>query len=414
MNILLVTPEFAPKIGGIGRSAQRLAREFAEAGHPTTVLTFDRTGDLTQPPYTRKADLHPPNGSLLRVGPIAPKHSGLTPEIKATLKRQFIVEALHVLSNSPTPEIVLSLGLIDAGFVGLCIATGLRVPHVVSARGADVGTELFQIEKLRTAEWVIGRSAATTFVNKYLHDLAAIVFGPSSRHMVISNAVYDPGAAATTDRQLLRAATRETLGIPHDAKVIGWVGTFRPKKGMPYLDTAFRRLAESDDNVHLLIVGGPRTVEERGQCPILDEAGPLRERVHCVGMLYETEELYAHYAVMDVFAYPSIDDGLSNAVLEAMVFGLPVVLTDIFADVAAHGRTALIIPRFDSFALADAIKSVLDDPQLANTLATHARHSALQEFAPVRERDSYLALFHHLLFGSLAVPIRTSQVQAPV
>lgn len=397
MNILLVTPEFAPKVGGIGRSALRLGRSFAIAGHATTILTYDRNPDFLVAPYTKIEYLKETNIVVFRVGPIASKQAGVDISVKATLKRQFIAQSLLSIRNGPLPDIVLSMGLIDAGFVGLCIAQSIECPHVVSVRGADVGTEIFQGEKFSLAQWTIFRSSAVTFVNQHLFDIAQSVFGRLTTYFIIKNGVTDVRTATSGKLEQQRIKVRESLGIPPKSTVLGWTGTFRQKKGIQFLDEAFRGLIDNNRDIYLLIVGGPRNAVERAMCSSLEDSGEAGRRVRCVGLLEEPTEVYPYYAAMDIFVYPSIDDGMSNSVLEAMTFGLPVVTTDIFSDVATNDETALLVPRFNSKALSTAICALLDRPELQISLGNRARELTLKNFTSERERDSYFSLFHKLL-----------------
>jgi glycosyltransferase involved in cell wall biosynthesis len=389
MNILLVTPEFAPKIGGMARSADRLGTNFAFAGHATTIVTYDRTDDVLKVPYTHAECAEIPGLSVLRVGPIASRHTGVPNDMKAFLKRQFFEEALRALGDYSPPDVVLSLGLVDAGFLGLCMANALGCPHVVSARGADVGTELFKGDR-----FALG--AAVTFVNRYLLDVASSVFGRSSKFQIIRNGVPELGAATEDERTVQGAVVRRSLEIPADAHVVGWTGTFRHKKGLKYLSEAFRALARERPNIYLLVVGGPRREKERSQCTVIDSED-LGHRTRCVGIIEKSADVYPYYSAMDVFAYPSLDDGLSNAVLEAMALGVPVVASDIFHDVATDRETALLVPRFDAGALARAITAILDEPELGQRISAQARALVLDAFSVSREIEAYLSLFHQIV-----------------
>src|ERR1700754_1761520 len=129
MHILLNTPEFPPQTGGIGNSAHRLARAFASAGHAVTVLTHASATDLRAAPSIQSSELEGLAVQVLRIGPIAAEGDS---EATAFLWRQFIVVAVERLKSAAVPDVVLSLGLIEAGFAGLCISQALSRPHVVS------------------------------------------------------------------------------------------------------------------------------------------------------------------------------------------------------------------------------------------------------------------------------------------
>ncbi len=396
MRIVLVTPEYAPKIGGVGRSAARLSGNLTRAGHPTIVVTYHRMEQLTQPPAVMEEGGNGSGVKVVRIGPIASGVASAGPETRAFLKRQFVDTSLGYLRSQGDWDIVLSLGLVDAGFPGLAIAHGLGVPHVVSGRGADVGTELFLGPTFSLAQWVVERSASVTFVNEYLREIARWVFGADSRFLVIRNAVGEVPLHDALRRKALRREVRDQLGIPENAAVVGWTGTFRPKKGLQYLSDAFQSLARERDDVYLLVVGGPRSLSDRSLCPVLDHP-EYQRKTRTVGLLEMNSDVYDFYHAMDVFAYPSLDDGMANAVLEALASTTPVVATDVFSDILLHGETALIVPRYDSMALAAAIGSLLDDRERAQRLVERAERHLRSACAPERETDAYLSLFSRVL-----------------
>jgi glycosyltransferase involved in cell wall biosynthesis len=86
-------------------------------------------------------------------------------------------------------------------------------------------------------------------------------------------------------------------------------------------------------------------------------------------------DLPAWFAAADVFAFPSTKEGWGLVVLEAMSAGLPVIASDlpVFREYLRPGRDALLVPQGDPAALAGALTSVLDDPDLAERLGAAGR-----------------------------------------
>jgi glycosyltransferase involved in cell wall biosynthesis len=86
-------------------------------------------------------------------------------------------------------------------------------------------------------------------------------------------------------------------------------------------------------------------------------------------------ELPSWYAAADVFAFPSTKEGWGLAVLEAMSAGLPVVASDlpVFREYLTPGRDALLVPVDRPAALAQALTSVIGDPELAGRLREAGR-----------------------------------------
>ena len=143
-----------------------------------------------------------------------------------------------------------------------------------------------------------------------------IDFGfPASKITVIANGV-DTGRFAPGER----VAARRKIGLPTDALVIGIVGRFGPYKRHSMLIESFTLLAREFQKSHLLIVGsgGPEEIRVRQQA----EGSEAADRIRMTGFQANPS---ACYQSMDMLVIPSINEGLSNAMLEAMACGVPVL-----------------------------------------------------------------------------------------
>jgi len=101
-------------------------------------------------------------------------------------------------------------------------------------------------------------------------------------------------------------------------------------------------------------------------------------------------------AALDVFALPSWgDEGVSQALMQAMACALPIVTTPVgsLTEVIHDGKTGLIVPPRDAEALAAAIVSLLDDPQLAARLGEAARQLAEERCGEALMLDRMEAIF---------------------
>jgi len=89
------------------------------------------------------------------------------------------------------------------------------------------------------------------------------------------------------------------------------------------------------------------------------------------------------YAAMDVFVLSSHDEGMSNAILEAMALEKPVVATDVggTGEVVLHGQTGLLVPAKDPPALAAAIADILDQPERARAMGVLGRRVVEERFS---------------------------------
>lgn len=169
-----------------------------------------------------------------------------------------------------------------------------------------------------------------------------------------------------------RAARRAQLGLPAGVPLVGIVATLRSWKGHRFLIEAFAGNVPAA--AHLVIVGdGPQREALTAQ---VAELG-LQDRVHLVG---NHPDVVPWMQALDVFVLPSYaNEGVPQALMQAMACGLPCVTTDIGAipELAAHEATALVVPPQDVAALNLALNRLLGDPDLRQRLGIAARNHVL-------------------------------------
>ncbi len=112
------------------------------------------------------------------------------------------------------------------------------------------------------------------------------------------------------------------------------------------------------------------------------------------------DEMPAWYQAGAVVLLPSLGEGLSNTLLEAMSSGLAPVLSDIPEHrwLSEEGTSALLVPSGDEVALADALAGLLDDPERCAELGRKALERA-RSFSLDRAVDGHLALYRSLGAG---------------
>ncbi|MBI5773427.1 MAG: glycosyltransferase [Verrucomicrobia bacterium] len=117
-----------------------------------------------------------------------------------------------------------------------------------------------------------------------------------------------------------RAQARARLGLPPDGALLGIVGRFGAFKRHDVLLRAFEQLTAVQPAARLLIVGGGGPEEERIKKQV--QSSPAAARIHLAGFQPQPENFYQ---AMDLLVVPSVNEGLSNALLEAMACGVPVL-----------------------------------------------------------------------------------------
>lgn len=194
--------------------------------------------------------------------------------------------------------------------------------------------------------------------------------------------------------------TREALGIPLDRVVVGSVGRLVPIKDHATLLRAAELLLRQGKNIHVLLVGsGPELAGLKAQAMATSE---LAARTTFTGSSDNVPELLN---AMDVFVLPSINEGMSNTLLEAMSCGLPVVATRVGGntELAEEGRSGHLFPARDVHALSGILERLVSAPEIRTEFGRAARLRALEQFSLAgmieRYRDLYLRLASLRGFG---------------
>lgn len=184
------------------------------------------------------------------------------------------------------------------------------------------------------------------------------------------------------------------FGIPPDAMVVTCCSRLRPRKGLWELVQALDR-TDPAKNIHVLFLG------HEGNASLLAEVNKLEhpERVHFVGF---REDAPAIMAASDVCALPVLDrEGLSRAVIEAMAYGVPAIVTPVGGntELIVDGECGLIVPVGDVPALAQAMEKLCDDPALRQRFGETARTRIATRF---RLQDTVIRtmdLYQEILIG---------------
>jgi sugar transferase (PEP-CTERM/EpsH1 system associated) len=174
--------------------------------------------------------------------------------------------------------------------------------------------------------------------------------------------------------------------------VIGTVGRLDPIKAQRDLMAAASALLRGGRTVRLVIVGdGPMRAALEADRDRLGLAADLEME----GEIARPEDAYARF---DVFALPSLNEGISNTILEAMASGLPVVATGVGGnpELVQHGATGTLVPPSDVDALAAALGRYVDDEGLRRRHGAAARRRAEEEFSIERMTRRYEAMYVEL------------------
>jgi glycosyltransferase involved in cell wall biosynthesis len=183
-----------------------------------------------------------------------------------------------------------------------------------------------------------------------------------------------------------RAAVRFNLNITTEQLLI-CVGRLDRNKGQAFLIQALASLPAA---VGLLLVGDGPAKHEFEQ--LAHELAPGRVT------FVSTNDPASWLAAADIFVFPSLAEGLSGALIEAMAASLPCVVTDIPGnrELVLHGITGLCVPPQDAVALAGAISMLLGNPSEARRLAEAGYSHVLRNYDETIEASLWRTLFSEI------------------
>jgi glycosyltransferase involved in cell wall biosynthesis len=250
-------------------------------------------------------------------------------------------------------------------------------------------------------------------------ELARTRGGPVLRRLILRNSAF-AAISADIERQWLDLGVpegrivRTASGVdaerfrpgpsavearmPPRPRVV-FTGRLHPQKKLDTLLDAWPAVA-ARTGAHLILVGhGP----DRDALSERARTLGVAEWVHFAGAIANPAE---YLRAADAFALPSVAEGMSNSLLEAMATALPCLASAIGGntDLLRDGETGLLVPPDDPAAWSDALIRVLADPALARRLGDAARRRIEDEFAITRVVDRYLALYRRLLDRAFGQP----------
>jgi sugar transferase (PEP-CTERM/EpsH1 system associated) len=191
----------------------------------------------------------------------------------------------------------------------------------------------------------------------------------------------------------VRTRMRRELDLPASSLVLGSVGRLVSIKDHATLLKAASTLAVKGANVKILLVGAGPELPSLQQ--LAAELAGLDGRVIFAGASDRIPELLN---AMDVFVLPSLGEGMSNTILEAMATALPVVATHVGGnpELVEEGKTGFLFSAGDAAGLATTLEKLSRDASVRQQLSVAARQRALAEFSLERMAKEYGALYREL------------------
>jgi len=224
---------------------------------------------------------------------------------------------------------------------------------------------------------------------------------PPGQIMTVYNSVDPTAFPARCDRDNLA----KQYGLDPHAPIVGTIANLRPIKGLEYFIQAAAIIIKSHPSCQFIVVGddgryGEPEVQQYHEkllqlCRDLSVAGNF----YFLGYAKNSAPLIS---LVDIFVLPSLSEGFSNSLLEAMAAKKPVVATDVGGNGEAlvHNQSGILVPARDADALARAILRLIEDENFRNELGENARERIEKYFSIERMVQTLENLYESLALKS--------------
>jgi len=229
-----------------------------------------------------------------------------------------------------------------------------------------------------------------SFFNRYLYrriDRIVVVsdsvkqcFAHLAKKRVISaDDIRIISSAVDTNRfrpsQEIRQRVRARLGVKPEEFLVGFVGRICEGKGIYHLLDALEVLLPREEKLKFVAVG------ECSEDDIMQKLASFNgQRVILPGF---RKDVHDYYQAIDIFAMPSLKEGLPTSIIEAMACGKAIVAASVggIPEIISHGQNGLLIPPRDPAAIVEAIQQLLKDESLRKKLSEAAQATAARNFS---------------------------------
>jgi len=358
MRILFFNYEFPPLGGGAGNASHYLLREYAK--NPDIKVDFI-TSSVDENQHVLKLG---ENITVYRL-PIGKNPNNIHYQSKGELIK-YAIEAYKFskqLVKENQYDLTHSFFTVPCGYISYKLWKKYKLPYIVSLRGSDVP----------------GYSERFTFLYKFITPIIKKIW--KNAYFVIANS---QGLCELA----LKSAPQKEIGVIYngidiveffpdlskknkDLFTIICVSRVTPRKGIRFLIQSFKILSRRYDYLRLVIVGDGN---ERASLEDLVQSLEIKEKVVFTGPISH-DKVWEYYQKASIFVLPSLNEGMSNTMLEALACGLPLLATDTGGtrELVTDNKNGFIIKMKDSNDLAEKIEKFLLDKSLEEKMGKESR-----------------------------------------
>lgn len=370
MKILMLTWEYPPRIvGGIARVVHDLSKRLIKDGHEVTVITY-RDGNVPEYENDKGVEVYRVDNYMI--------HPNNFIDWIMQLNFNMIAKATEVINKEGGFDVIHAHDWLVT-YAAKSLKQSFNLPMVATIHATEAGrnsgihddTQRY----INDTEWLLTYEAIEVIVNSnYMKGHVQGLFGlPFDKISVIPNGInLNNFTGIDRDYDFRRRFAMD------NEKIILYVGRLVYEKGVQHLISAMPKILENYHDSKLVIAGKGGMIDElKSQ---VDSMG-LSNKVYFTGYLNQ-KEVQKMYKCADVAVFPSTYEPFGIVALEAMLAGIPTVVSDIggLNEIVEHGVNGMKSYTGNPNSIADSVLSLLFDPQLAMNVTKNAKNKVKDEF----------------------------------
>ena len=370
MKILMLTWEYPPRIvGGIARVVHDLSKRLIKDGHEVTVITY-RDGNVPEYENDKGVEVYRVDNYMI--------HPNNFIDWIMQLNFNMIAKATEVINKEGGFDVIHAHDWLVT-YAAKSLKQSFNLPMVATIHATEAGrnsgihddTQRY----INDTEWLLTYEATEVIVNSnYMKGHVQGLFGlPFDKISVIPNGInLNNFTGIERDYDFRRRFAMD------NEKIILYVGRLVYEKGVQHLISAMPKILDHYHDSKLVIAGKGGMLDElKAQ---VDSMG-LSNKVYFTGYLNQ-KEVQKMYKCADVAVFPSTYEPFGIVALEAMLAGIPTVVSDIggLNEIVEHGVNGMKSYAGNPNSIADSVLSLLFDPQLAMNVTKNAKNKVKNEF----------------------------------
>ena len=370
MKILMLTWEYPPRIvGGIARVVHDLSKRLIKDGHEVTVITY-RDGNVPEYENDKGVEVYRVDNYMI--------HPNNFIDWIMQLNFNLIAKATEIIQKEGKFDVIHAHDWLVT-YAAKSLKQSFNLPMVATIHATEAGrnsgihddTQRY----INDTEWLLTYEATEVIVNSnYMKGHVQGLFGlPFDKISVIPNGInLNNFTGIDRDYDFRRRFAMD------NEKIILYVGRLVYEKGVQHLISAMPKILENYHDSKLVIAGKGGMIDElKSQV----ESMGLSNKVYFTGYLNQ-KEVQKMYKCADVAVFPSTYEPFGIVALEAMLAGIPTVVSDIggLNEIVEHGVNGMKSYTGNPNSIADSVLSLLFDPQLAMNVTKNAKNKVKDEF----------------------------------